>query len=226
MCTGSRPPLQANGGGRPQPLRRAAASLSVSSPSGAWVRRPDPHSPLREMAATGAGCPPPEQTHSTATPRPPGAGAKTPTARRASPAASSRVARISRRRAARCRARTRAPNKERRGTRPLHTRPPHFDVPEFQSSFRGSLPRDPQPGPAPPRRHCSAAPSFESSQPSPFRPPQFRVDPWAIGPLTTDGGTNVRAASPPPHTKSGCPGPPRACRAERSSPGSRHRGLG
>lgn len=125
VCAGSRPPLQANGGGRPQPLRRAAASLSVSSPSGAWARRPGPHSPRRQdgrhrcavspARAKPLHCHPTttrdrgQDSHGTAPqPRHPG-----------SP-------RISRRQAGRCRARTRAPNKERRRTRPRHTRPQHF----------------------------------------------------------------------------------------------------
>lgn len=150
VCAGSRPPLQANGGGRPQPLRRAAASLSVSSPSGAWARRPGPHSPRRRDVRHRRGVssrqskPPPRPPHDH-----PGPRAKTPAAPPPQPRHPGSP-RISRRRAARCRARTRAPNKERRGTRPLHTRPPHFRRAGVSKFFPWPRPRDPQPRSSPP----------------------------------------------------------------------------
>lgn len=127
VCAGSQPPLQANGGGRPQPLRRAARFTFRFLPLGCVGSPPGPAltppagwpPPVRGLCRQSKTPPLPPHDHPGPRPRLPRRGAPPQPRHPGSP-------RISRRRAARCRARTWAPNKERRRMRPPHTRPPHF----------------------------------------------------------------------------------------------------
>lgn len=143
--------LTAGGG----PSRSAVRPLHLPFPLGRVG------SPPGLTLTPSAGWPPPARglhRQSKPPPRPPGAEAKTPTARCAATAASSRVAPDKPPRASRCRARTRAPNKERRGTRPPHTRPPHFRRAGVSKFFPWAAaprpPARPRSSPPPPQHHA------------------------------------------------------------------------